>query len=76
MVVKKINPCESNDKVEVTADNGDHPLSISKKLTTNKSRLFDKSCSICMGDFEGSERLMNTLCKHSFHEDCLNQWIE
>ena len=59
------------------ADVSQNPLDQGKQLhmTENKSRLFDTSCSICMGDFAEDEPLMNTICKHSFHEECLRQWI-
>lgn len=44
-------------------------------MTTNKNKHFDNSCAICMGEFEENEQLINTACKHSFHEDCIMPWI-
>ena len=45
-------------------------------MTANKEKLFDKTCSICMMDFEPGEDMTITPCKHSYHHDCINSWID
>ena len=52
------------------------PLAPEKQMTENKNKLFDVGCSGCMGEFSEGEPLITTQCKHSFHEQCINQWIE
>ena len=40
-------------------------------LTQNKSKLYDKTCSICTDDFSPNEKITITPCKHSFHDHCI-----
>eukprot|EP01095_Lingulamoeba_sp_RSL-Kostka_P017030 TRINITY_DN8625_c0_g1_i1.p1 TRINITY_DN8625_c0_g1~~TRINITY_DN8625_c0_g1_i1.p1 ORF type:complete len:579 (+),score=71.93 TRINITY_DN8625_c0_g1_i1:256-1737(+) len=35
-----------------------------------------KQCVICMSDIDPSCRYMITPCKHVFHDECLQQWME
>lgn len=32
-------------------------------------------CSICLDHFASGERLLELLCGHRFHEDCIRRWI-
>ena len=45
-------------------------------MEINDNKHYDISCTICMYDFLEAEEVMNTECKHSFHEKCIFQWIE
>ena len=35
-----------------------------------------KECSICLCNFESSDRVGKLPCRHMYHEDCLNKWID
>lgn len=50
----------------------------SREETTSKlpRRPLDLACSICLDEYEPDSRLAETSwCGHSFHEDCLKQWL-
>ncbi len=36
----------------------------------------DKTCLICMSSLEEGQRMGDISCGHSFHVDCLKEWIE
>ena len=40
----------------------------------DKSKKFDGDCCICLKKIDTDETITN--CKHYFHKNCLNQWIE
>lgn len=33
-------------------------------------------CSICMEPFKNKKKINETICKHTFHEECINQWLK
>lgn len=33
-------------------------------------------CSICLGDFNRSDMLLQLICKHVYHRECLLQWLQ
>ncbi|XP_021799904.1 E3 ubiquitin-protein ligase RNF126-like [Prunus avium] len=35
-----------------------------------------KRCAVCLEDFEPSEEVMLTPCKHMFHEECIVPWVK
>jgi hypothetical protein len=35
----------------------------------------DPSCSICLEDYNPSEKLILLPCKHAFHPDCIKPWL-
>lgn len=37
---------------------------------------FNDVCSVCLINFEIDENVIMTPCRHSFHSDCLNPWID
>lgn len=38
---------------------------------------FDNTqCSICLGDFEADEEVRRMPCRHTFHADCIENWIK
>lgn len=41
----------------------------------NSARVFDDSCSICMENFRQGEDVLITPCKHCFHVQCLQNWM-
>ena len=46
------------------------------QMTLNKNKLFDKTCSICTDDYQNGEIITITPCKHAFHDNCIQQWID
>jgi hypothetical protein len=36
----------------------------------------DQTCQICMANLEAGERIGDLSCGHSFHVDCLKEWIK
>lgn len=53
----------------------DNELKMPKQINQNKEKQFDTSCSICMVEFFELEPLTRTVCKHTFHEQCIMSWI-
>ena len=45
---------------------------------TDSSDCSSKDCSICLSDFDLGELVMPLPCdgKHSFHAECIRQWLE
>ncbi|KAK1591864.1 hypothetical protein Q3G72_014837 [Acer saccharum] len=33
-------------------------------------------CAVCLSDFEDSEQVRSLKCKHTFHKDCLDRWLQ
>ncbi|KAJ7956879.1 RING/U-box superfamily protein [Quillaja saponaria] len=33
-------------------------------------------CSVCLSEFKDGEKIRNLNCKHSFHKDCLDKWLQ
>ncbi|KAJ7956876.1 Zf-RING_2 domain-containing protein [Quillaja saponaria] len=33
-------------------------------------------CSVCLSEFKDGEKIRNLHCKHSFHRDCLDKWLQ
>ncbi|KAK7311157.1 hypothetical protein RJT34_09107 [Clitoria ternatea] len=33
-------------------------------------------CSVCLSEFEEGEKVRNLKCKHTFHRDCLDKWLQ
>jgi hypothetical protein len=41
-----------------------------------KNNIDEIKCSICMTEFEQTEIIKLTKCKHIFHSECLNEWVD
>ncbi|KAK6924136.1 Zinc finger, RING-type [Dillenia turbinata] len=46
--------------------------------TPYKSEVKNKSseCSVCLSRFEDGEEIRKLQCKHTFHKDCLDRWLQ
>ncbi|KAI4317220.1 hypothetical protein L6164_025110 [Bauhinia variegata] len=33
-------------------------------------------CRVCLSEFEEGEKVRNLKCKHTFHKDCLDKWLQ
>lgn len=54
-----------------------HKRRIMKTVTYNEDNLLNSNCTICLDDFKNNEKLMTlTDCKHVFHKECINTWLD
>lgn len=51
-------------------------ISYKKNLLTKKSPSESKDCAVCLSDFEDGEMVRKLNCKHTFHRDCLDEWLQ
>ena len=42
------------------------------KLSENKEEI----CSVCMSDMNTDEHVCELPCKHTFHDDCIQPWLQ
>lgn len=65
-------PIVPQSDVKVTTDQSD----VDKlKIITLENKL-DDDCAICMGNMDKDEIIVEFLCKHMFHKDCIMQDID
>lgn len=43
---------------------------------SRKSRPEANECTVCLSEIEEGERIRKLRCKHTFHRDCLDQWLQ
>jgi hypothetical protein len=36
----------------------------------------EATCSICLGNYDGTQKAVRTRCRHIFHAACIHGWIE
>ncbi|KAJ4715643.1 RING/U-box superfamily protein [Melia azedarach] len=48
-------------------------VSYKKKL---KKPSESAECAVCLSDFEDGDKVRNLKCKHTFHRDCLDKWLQ
>lgn len=41
-----------------------------------KSQGIDTTCSICQSKYECKEKLIQIICQHFYHKDCILKWLE
>lgn len=42
-----------------------------RRLTTEPAE-----CRVCLSEFEEGEKIRDLQCKHKFHKDCLDRWLQ
>lgn len=42
----------------------------------NKKLNSHGDCSVCLCEFEEGEKVRRLKCKHTFHKDCLDKWLQ
>ncbi|OIT28955.1 uncharacterized protein LOC107786351 [Nicotiana tabacum] len=71
-------------------DSGDRPITTKQylklieeknpvtrfKTTAIKPAGFSESCAVCLSPFEEGEEVRKLKCKHIFHKDCLDTWLQ
>ena len=45
-------------------------------ILTSSSSISDTECSICLENYNSSQRIGMLSCTHKFHYDCINSWIQ
>ncbi|XP_027364453.1 probable E3 ubiquitin-protein ligase XERICO [Abrus precatorius] len=43
---------------------------------TRRLKVDHLDCRVCLSEFEEGENVRNLNCKHTFHKDCLDQWLK
>tara|TARA_B100000123_G_C25724588_1_gene426256 strand:+ start:1265 stop:1639 length:375 start_codon:yes stop_codon:yes gene_type:complete len=46
------------------------------RIRSNDDLLLLDECSICLEKYIKNDKLINLHCSHSFHKDCLNEWLK
>lgn len=49
---------------------------IAQTLVYNCQEFDSTQCSICLGDFHSTDLVLQLICKHIFHRECLLQWLQ
>ncbi|KAE8709441.1 E3 ubiquitin-protein ligase RHA2A [Hibiscus syriacus] len=47
--------------------------------STRSSSMVDQSssqCTVCLSELEEGEKVRKLKCKHTFHKDCLDRWLQ
>ncbi|KAK6258939.1 hypothetical protein SCA6_013413 [Theobroma cacao] len=42
----------------------------------SSSRLESNECAVCLSELEEGEEVRKLKCKHTFHKDCLDRWLQ
>lgn len=45
-------------------------------VNENKSEYENKSCSICLEEYENEDKILKYPCEHIFHQYCIETWIQ
>ena len=65
--------CCSSEQQEEPPIN--QPLLLEKKEITDDT-LFNETCSICLEQFQKTEKIVILDCNHIFHFQCMSLWIK
>ncbi|PRT52474.1 Receptor y region, transmembrane domain- and RING domain-containing protein 2 [Wickerhamiella sorbophila] len=52
----------------------DPPAKAAKPATTAEIEP-DKTCSVCLADFDASDKVRQLSCQHIFHQHCIDEWF-
>lgn len=70
--VNNVNNTNNMEPVRVTISDNDE-----KKIKYFKSdKDLDFNCTVCMGKLCKNEELAELPCKHTFHKDCVMEWLK
>ncbi|KAL2343017.1 hypothetical protein Fmac_004302 [Flemingia macrophylla] len=43
---------------------------------TTKLKTEHVDCRVCLAEFQEGEKVRNLNCRHTFHKECLDQWLQ
>ncbi|KAH7520662.1 hypothetical protein FEM48_Zijuj08G0169600 [Ziziphus jujuba var. spinosa] len=46
------------------------------RFFSERLRLELPECSVCLSEFEEGDKIRKLQCKHTFHRDCLDRWLQ
>lgn len=47
----------------------------SSKQVKDVKQLKNRTCVICMKDYESRDKILTTPCSHDYHIDCISDWF-
>jgi ankyrin repeat protein len=63
VIKRSINPVKNNNlKISFNKEDG--------------NAVPNNDCGVCLGEFQSDDTVCLTICKHSFHCQCINDWLE
>ncbi|EAS06275.2 anaphase-promoting complex subunit 11 RING-H2 finger protein (macronuclear) [Tetrahymena thermophila SB210] len=78
--IQIISNCQSGSKYldEENKDSLSQQQNQEKKVPSlSESQINGKqTCSICLIEFNSDEQIRQTICNHTFHSQCLNDWLQ
>ena len=83
-VIININNNNGNNNNNIKFRNKNHEKIYNSIMSLSFEIIFDpikhnsfeeKSCGICLGDFEKDEKILIIPCLHKFHFDCISNWL-
>jgi hypothetical protein len=68
---------DKSTEPDAPAGDGGKAKALGEKAATTDNQCVEADlCTICLGGYEGEERLARLLpCTHSFHPECIEQWF-
>jgi hypothetical protein len=61
----------NNEDVVCTLDDEDKNKLLRVKLDNN----LDNKCNVCMDDMNKDEEIIILPCKHTYHSNCIDEWL-
>ena len=46
-----------------------------KKLIKYNESFLEKSCPICLEEYQKNQKLIQLICNHYYHQECIRGWI-
>ena len=72
-------PFSSNDDISrpeiARRENINIPVYDYEEVLQDTEKEYDKTCSICLSDFNNEDKVSITECDHIYHNDCIKKWL-
>ena len=61
----------------IDINNEDNSFRLDSIILENVDKLCSekKKCTVCLEDFENSDKVINLTCLHMFHSECIRKWL-
>lgn len=78
-----LRPFTSNDDIlgnisqseRARRENINIPAYNYEEVLQDTEKEYDKTCSICLTDFNNEDKVSITECDHIYHNDCIKKWL-